>query len=74
ANAEQTGCKVFHAGTAQNVQGEVTTAGGRVLCVTALGNSVSEAQQQAYQGVSAIQWAGVEYRRDIAFRAIAREG
>lgn len=72
--AEQTGCKVFHAGTAQNAQGEITTAGGRVLCVTALGNSVSEAQQQAYQGVNAIHWDGVECRRDIAFRAIAREG
>lgn len=72
--AEQTGCKVFHAGTSQNAQGEITTAGGRVLCVTALGNSVSKAQQQAYQGVNAIHWDGVECRRDIAFRAIAREG
>ncbi|HDZ45482.1 hypothetical protein LCGC14_0194110 [marine sediment metagenome] len=73
AEAEQTGCKVFHAGTAQNAQGEITTAGGRVLCVTALGNSVSEAQQQAYLGVDAIRWDGAEYRRDIAYRAIARE-
>ena len=73
AAAEATGCKVFHAGTVQNAKGEVTTSGGRVLCVTALGDSVSAAQQQAYQGVSAIQWDGVEYRRDIAFRAIARE-
>jgi phosphoribosylamine--glycine ligase len=73
ANAEQAGCKVFHAGTVQNAQGEVITAGGRVLCVTALGNSVSAAQQQAYQGVSAVHWEGAEYRRHIAFRAIARE-
>ena len=73
AAAEASGCKVFHAGTVQNAQGEVTTSGGRVLCVTALGDSVSAAQQQAYQGVSAIHWEGVEYRRDIAFRAIARE-
>ncbi|MCL5424743.1 MAG: phosphoribosylamine--glycine ligase [Gammaproteobacteria bacterium] len=73
AEAEQTGCKVFHAGTAQNAQGEIITAGGRVLCVTALGNSVSEAQQKAYQGVNAIRWDGAEYRRDIAYRAIARE-
>lgn len=73
AEAEQTGCKVFHAGTAKNAQGEITTAGGRVLCVTALGNSVSEAQQQAYLGVDAIRWDGAEYRRDIAYRAIARE-
>lgn len=73
AAAEETGCKVFHAGTAQNSQGEIITAGGRVLCITALGNSVSAAQQQAYQGVNAIHWDGVECRRDIAFRAIARE-
>lgn len=74
AAAEASGCKVFHAGTAQNSQGDITTAGGRVLCVTALGDSVSSAQQQAYQGVNAIHWDGVEGRRDIAFRAIAREG
>ncbi|MBL1270787.1 MAG: phosphoribosylamine--glycine ligase [Halomonas sp.] len=73
AAAEETGCKVFHAGTAQNAQGDITTAGGRVLCVTALGDSVSAAQQQAYRGVNAIHWDGVECRRDIAFRAIARE-
>lgn len=73
ADAERAQCKVFHAGTAQNADGEITTAGGRVLCVTALGDSVSAAQQQAYQGVNAIHWDGVEFRRDIAFRAIARE-
>jgi len=73
ADAERAQCKVFHAGTAQNAEGEITTAGGRVLCVTALGDSVSAAQQQAYRGVSAIHWEGVEFRRDIAFRAIARE-
>lgn len=70
AAAEETGCKVFHAGTAQDSQGEIITAGGRVLCVTALGNSVSAAQQQAYQGVNAIHWDGVECRRDIAFRRL----
>jgi len=73
ADAEQAQCKVFHAGTAQNAEGDITTAGGRVLGVTALGDSVSAAQQQAYQGVKAIHWDGVEFRRDIAFRAIARE-
>ena len=73
ADAERAQCKVFHAGTAQNADGEITTAGGRVLCVTALGDSVSAAQQQAYQGVNAIHWDNVEFRRDIAFRAIARE-
>ncbi|MCC5901699.1 MAG: phosphoribosylamine--glycine ligase [Halomonas sp.] len=73
ADAEEAQCKVFHAGTTQTAQGDIATAGGRVLCVTALGESVSEAQRQAYQGVDAIRWEGVEYRRDIAFRAIARE-
>lgn len=65
--------KVFHAGTAQSATGEITTSGGRVLCVTALGDSVQEAQKQAYKGVEAIRWEGAEYRRDIAYRAIARE-
>ncbi|WP_372374304.1 phosphoribosylamine--glycine ligase [Vreelandella venusta] len=71
--AGQAQCKVFHAGTAQAADGSIVTAGGRVLCVTALGNTVSAAQQQAYQGVEAIHWEGAEFRRDIAFRAIARE-
>ncbi|WP_447553478.1 phosphoribosylamine--glycine ligase [Vreelandella sp. EE22] len=73
AQAEKAHCKVFHAGTAQNGQGDTVTAGGRVLCVTALGDSVLHAQEQAYQGVSKIHWNDVEYRRDIAYRAIARE-
>lgn len=72
--AERANCKVFHAGTAQTDNGDIVTAGGRVLCVTALGESVFAAQQQAYQGVKAIHWEGVEFRLDIAFRAIAREG
>ncbi|MFP3343004.1 phosphoribosylamine--glycine ligase [Halomonas sp. SIMBA_159] len=72
-DAEHAQCKVFHAGTALNAEGDITTAGGRVLCVTALGDTVSAAQQQAYQGVKAIHWDGVEFRRDIAFRAMARE-
>ncbi|MGM0614003.1 MAG: phosphoribosylamine--glycine ligase [Pseudomonadota bacterium] len=71
--AEQRGCKVFHAGTALSAEGDITTAGGRVLCVTALGESVSRAQQLAYQGVAEIRWAGAEYRSDIAYRAITRE-
>jgi len=71
--AEQAQCKVFHAGTTQAADGSILTAGGRVLCVTALGSTVSAAQQQAYQGVKAIHWEGAEFRRDIAFRAIARE-
>ncbi|MGM0543936.1 MAG: phosphoribosylamine--glycine ligase [Pseudomonadota bacterium] len=73
ANAERHGCKVFHAGSRHNDQGDVLTAGGRVLCVTALGERVSQAQQIAYKGVDEIHWEGVICRRDIAHRAIARE-
>lgn len=69
---EVAGEKVFHAGTASK-DGNTVTAGGRVLCVTALGNSVREAQQRAYQLADKIQWQGVLYRRDIGYRAIARE-
>jgi phosphoribosylamine--glycine ligase len=71
--AEATGCKVFHAGTAEDDQGRVVTSGGRVLCVTALGQGVSKARDLAYEGVAAIHWDGVQFRRDIAYRAIARE-
>ncbi len=68
------GIKVFHAGTAHNAAGEVVTHGGRVLCVTALGPRVAEAQQRAYQTVDLIHWEGAFCRRDIGHRAIAREG
>jgi phosphoribosylamine--glycine ligase len=64
--------KVFHAGTQLN-NGQVVTSGGRVLCATALGNTVTEAQAAAYAQVKQIQWEGVFYRDDIAYRAIARE-
>ncbi|MGK0498665.1 MAG: phosphoribosylamine--glycine ligase [Oceanicoccus sp.] len=64
--------KVFHAGTKFN-NDEVVTSGGRVLCATALGDSVTAAQQLAYQQVKAISWDKVYYRNDIAYRAIARE-
>jgi phosphoribosylamine--glycine ligase len=66
------GEKVFHAGTKQNGE-EIVTAGGRVLCATALGHSVTEAQKRAYALVNEISWDGVEFRTDIAYRAIARE-
>jgi phosphoribosylamine--glycine ligase len=60
---------VFHAGTI--LQGEqVLTSGGRVLCVTALGETVKFAQQQAYQIVEGIQFKGAQYRTDIGYRAI----
>jgi len=65
-------CKTFQAGTAIN-SGKVVTSGGRVLCVTALGNSVTEAQKAAYQSAAKISWDGMFCRSDIAYRAIARE-
>lgn len=64
--------KVFHAGT-KNIDGKVTTNGGRVLCATALGNTVTEAQKNAYQLAKTISWNGMFYRDDIAYRAIERE-
>lgn len=64
--------KTFHAGTALQ-DGEIVTAGGRVLCATALGESVTLAQQAAYELLHQISWQGVEFRTDIAYRAIARE-
>lgn len=66
------GEKVFHAGT-DNKDGNIVTNGGRVLCATALGNSVSEAQQRAYELAKQISWDGMFHRSDIGYRAIARE-
>ncbi|PAA94930.1 phosphoribosylamine--glycine ligase [Serratia fonticola] len=64
--------KVFHAGT--RMQGnDVVTNGGRVLCVTALGTTVAQAQQLAYQLAEGIQWQDSFCRKDIGYRAIARE-
>ncbi len=71
-NGDSADAKVFHAGTAQQ-DGQVITAGGRVLCATALGETVAEAQQRAYALVERIHWAGMQYRRDIGYRAVARE-
>lgn len=64
--------KVFHAGTALR-DGEIISAGGRVLCVSALGESVADAQQKVYNRVKEINWAGMFYRNDIGHRAISRE-
>jgi phosphoribosylamine--glycine ligase len=64
--------KVFHAGTASR-DGAVVTAGGRVLCAVGLGSTVSAAQTAAYRLVDQISWEGVQCRRDIGYRAIARE-
>ena len=65
--------KVFHAGTALDAHGQVIATGGRVLCACALGDSVADAQQRAYESVAAIHWTHEFHRRDIGWRAIARE-
>ncbi|MEI6548158.1 MAG: phosphoribosylamine--glycine ligase, partial [Burkholderiales bacterium] len=64
-------CLVFHAGT-QLDDDVVTTAGGRVLCVTAMGDSVKVAQSRAYAMIATIRFDGMQYRHDIGHRAIAR--
>ncbi|MDH5591568.1 MAG: phosphoribosylamine--glycine ligase [Gammaproteobacteria bacterium] len=69
---EQDGTKVFHAGTRLK-NGKVVTAGGRVLCATALGTTVAEAQNKAYKTIDNIHWQDMYYRTDIAYRAVERE-
>jgi phosphoribosylamine--glycine ligase len=64
--------KVFHAGTRSDGS-QILTAGGRVLCAVGMGETVGAAQRQAYDLVHAIHWSLVQYRRDIGYRAIARE-
>lgn len=68
----QDDCKVFHAGTGSN-DGNIVTSGGRVLCVTALGETVTTAQKSAYAAVDTISWDNCYFRNDIGHRAIARE-
>jgi phosphoribosylamine--glycine ligase len=60
---------VFHAGTTRQ-DGKVVTAGGRVLCVTALGDNVKLAQKRAYEASTSIHFDGMQFRRDIGHRAI----
>jgi phosphoribosylamine--glycine ligase len=64
-------CRVFHAGTALQ-EGRPVTHGGRVLCVTALGDSVRVARQRAYGAIEGIRFEGMQFRRDIGHRALAR--
>lgn len=64
--------KIFHAGTTLN-DGQVVTSGGRVLCATGLGKTVTEAQQEAYRLAKKVSWEGSFFRDDIGYRAIARE-
>jgi phosphoribosylamine--glycine ligase len=70
---EPVGAKVFHAGTRPGDNGDVLTSGGRVLCVTALGENVAAAQRAAYTLVATIHWEGEFHRHDIGWRAIERE-
>ena len=69
--ADQIG-KVFHAGTVLNENGKVVTNGGRVLCVVGLGDNVAAAKTKAYQAVQKISFDGMQYRKDIADKAINR--
>jgi phosphoribosylamine--glycine ligase len=69
--ADNDDCMVFHAGTVEQ-DGKVLTNGGRVLCVTALGDSVRIAQQRAYDVVRQINFDGMQYRDDIGWRALSR--
>ena len=70
--AETADGKVFHAGTALDGD-DVVTAGGRVLCAVGLGDTVGAAQRRAYELAAQVRWAGVYYRKDIGYRAVARE-
>ena len=72
ADADSSNGKVFHAGT-KAIDGQVTTNGGRILCAVGLGESVSDAQQRAYELTQQISWDKVYYRTDIGYRAVARE-
>ena len=71
-NANNENVKVFHAGTANN-NDDIVTAGGRVLCVTGLGESVTQAQAEAYKSLNKISYEGMFYRKDIGYRAVNRE-
>lgn len=64
--------KLFHAGTTER-DGEIVTSGGRVLCATALGETISKAQTTAYDLANKITWDDVYFRKDIAYKAIERE-
>lgn len=69
---DQDDAMVFHAGTAANERGELVTSGGRVMCATALGESVRVAQQRAYELLAPIHFDGLQFRKDIGHRAVKR--
>jgi phosphoribosylamine--glycine ligase len=70
-DADLGAAKVFHAGTAER-DGQVVTSGGRVLCVVAKGRDIATARATAYAAVDKISWRGLQFRRDIAHRALGR--
>jgi len=70
--AQVPGAQVFHSGTAR-VGSQIVTSGGRVLGVTALGDSLPEALGRAYQAMAEIQFEGMYYRRDIGHRALEKK-
>ena len=70
-SAAEPGSKIFQAGTKQT-DGKIVTSGGRVLCATALGSDIKEARDNAYKLAETVSWNGMFYRKDIAYRAIAR--
>jgi phosphoribosylamine--glycine ligase len=72
--ADTDDCVTFHAGTALEADGRLLTTGGRVLCVTALGDSVRAAQRRAYEAVDQVRFAGAQFRRDIGHRALKPRG
>jgi phosphoribosylamine--glycine ligase len=71
-DCEQTGAKVFHAGTALK-EGQLVTTGGRVLGITAIGRDLREATRIAYEGASKISFTGMHYRHDIGSKGLARK-
>jgi phosphoribosylamine--glycine ligase len=68
--AETSDAKVFHAGTERDGDGNIRSAGGRVLCAVGLGSDIREAQQRAYRLVEEISWPTAFYRHDIGFKAL----
>ncbi|MCB9987906.1 MAG: phosphoribosylamine--glycine ligase [Rhodospirillales bacterium] len=74
AESETEHCKIFHAGTCRNGEGQLVANGGRVLGVTALGNTAKLAQERAYHAVDLIDWPDGFCRRDIGWRAVKSEG
>lgn len=67
------GVEIFHAGTARDADGDIVTAGGRVLAVTAVADNLRRALGKAYDAMGSISFRGMQYRRDIAHRSLARE-